>query len=314
MAALRQIGLWPLDQAYGSCWTRDHPDKTNLPIVFSLNIAMAAFWRVKSFEFRNEWTGSVYTNLVGARTDRAENGEPFTTEFQVSNELDLMRASVYLRHVGGEAIGIDGQSVTRDTGIHMTFLNDINPVFPIVSIAAGIQLPPPYGAQALRVSTSVDGNATELDPQIGVTSFRLFDYAIEIPMYGSEPDEAAPPGNARFRGAVSGMTEEITLQATTAGAIGNAISLVFDGQTTIGQAVDLWNESHEDNTVSLSGNPGQIPNDGQYIALSGGYEGHINYVGFVRPFEFWEYDPQDGDGPIYDKYTGSQLRDFPFYY
>lgn len=31
----------------------------------------------------------------------------------------------------------------------------------------------------------------------------------------------------------------------------------------------------------------------------------------IEPSEFWEYDPGDGLGPIYDKTTGRQLRAFP---
>lgn len=31
----------------------------------------------------------------------------------------------------------------------------------------------------------------------------------------------------------------------------------------------------------------------------------------IEPAEFWEYDPNDGLGPIYDKETGKQLRAFP---
>jgi len=31
----------------------------------------------------------------------------------------------------------------------------------------------------------------------------------------------------------------------------------------------------------------------------------------IEPIEFWEYDPSDGGGPIYDKDTGKQLRAFP---
>lgn len=31
----------------------------------------------------------------------------------------------------------------------------------------------------------------------------------------------------------------------------------------------------------------------------------------ITAVEYWEYDPGDGSGPIYDKWTGSQLRPFP---
>jgi hypothetical protein len=31
----------------------------------------------------------------------------------------------------------------------------------------------------------------------------------------------------------------------------------------------------------------------------------------LKPLEFWEYDPGDGLGPIYDSATGAQLRPFP---
>jgi hypothetical protein len=35
------------------------------------------------------------------------------------------------------------------------------------------------------------------------------------------------------------------------------------------------------------------------------------YCGEIEAAEFWEYDPGDGLGPIYDKTTGAQLRAFP---
>ncbi len=36
------------------------------------------------------------------------------------------------------------------------------------------------------------------------------------------------------------------------------------------------------------------------------------YVGFkITAAEYWPYDPNDGQGPIYDKDTGKQLRPFP---
>lgn len=31
----------------------------------------------------------------------------------------------------------------------------------------------------------------------------------------------------------------------------------------------------------------------------------------MQPAEYWPYDPGDGEGPIYDKDTGRQLRAFP---
>jgi hypothetical protein len=42
---------------------------------------------------------------------------------------------------------------------------------------------------------------------------------------------------------------------------------------------------------------------------SGTTESISNLV--IEPSEFWEYDPGDGLGPIYDKTTGAQLRAFP---
>ena len=45
----------------------------------------------------------------------------------------------------------------------------------------------------------------------------------------------------------------------------------------------------------------------------GGVSSTTEYVSNLRiePSEFWEYDPGDGLGPIYDKTTGAQLRAFP---
>lgn len=35
------------------------------------------------------------------------------------------------------------------------------------------------------------------------------------------------------------------------------------------------------------------------------------YAGGISVHEYWEYDPKDGGGPIYDKQTGKQIRAFP---
>ena len=28
----------------------------------------------------------------------------------------------------------------------------------------------------------------------------------------------------------------------------------------------------------------------------------------ITPYRYWEFDPNDGDGPIYDKFTGARIR------
>lgn len=39
--------------------------------------------------------------------------------------------------------------------------------------------------------------------------------------------------------------------------------------------------------------------------------GEFYLTASLYPLEYWEYDPGDGGGPIYDKDTGKQLRPFP---
>ena len=37
----------------------------------------------------------------------------------------------------------------------------------------------------------------------------------------------------------------------------------------------------------------------------------VSLNGTLKATEYWPYDPEDGDGPIYDSTTGAQLRKFP---
>lgn len=55
-------------------------------------------------------------------------------------------------------------------------------------------------------------------------------------------------------------------------------------------------------------NAGQI--DGVFFDLNA-EDDVANASLIITPAEYWEYDPNDGGGPIYDKETGEQLRSFP---
>ena len=47
-----------------------------------------------------------------------------------------------------------------------------------------------------------------------------------------------------------------------------------------------------------------------YLTFRGTFSyGPAYYI--IQPGEWWEYDPGDGYGPIYDSITGQQLRPFP---
>lgn len=48
-----------------------------------------------------------------------------------------------------------------------------------------------------------------------------------------------------------------------------------------------------------------------YVPYIGGFIDLLSVSGTLEPLEWWEYDPNDGKGPIYDKDTGKQLRAFP---
>ena len=76
---------------------------------------------------------------------------------------------------------------------------------------------------------------------------------------------------ATYAGSVPGMSRPVSLEAVTAGVIGNSILLAFNGTLTITAAIAAWNLANPANTVILLGGDGaQIPNNAQTITLSGG--------------------------------------------
>jgi hypothetical protein len=60
-------------------------------------------------------------------------------------------------------------------------------------------------------------------------------------------------------------------------------------------------------TFSLLGQNREVPVVGQVSFDTASFT--IDNL-LIEPIEFWEYDPGDGRGPIYDKDTGKQLRSF----
>lgn len=76
---------------------------------------------------------------------------------------------------------------------------------------------------------------------------------------------------AHYTGTPAGASTPVTITANNAGTVGNAVSLSFDGVTTISGEIANWNSANPSNMVTLtSGNGGQTPNNGVIVALAGG--------------------------------------------
>jgi len=76
---------------------------------------------------------------------------------------------------------------------------------------------------------------------------------------------------ASFTGQVAGMTTDVTIEADTAGAAGNSVSLAFDGVDDIDTVIAAWHLGNPSNTVTLaSGDGSQVPDNGESIDLAGG--------------------------------------------
>jgi hypothetical protein len=76
---------------------------------------------------------------------------------------------------------------------------------------------------------------------------------------------------ANFTGQVAGMTNNVTIRALYGGSGYNGTSLSFDGSNSIQDAI---NDNGQ--TELVSGNGGQIPDDGESITLAGGSGDTIN--------------------------------------
>lgn len=75
---------------------------------------------------------------------------------------------------------------------------------------------------------------------------------------------------AFFTGQIVGMTTDVTITASTAGAAGNSIALPADGTSTVSVLIATWNTNNPSNQVALTtGDGSQIPTSGT-IDLAGG--------------------------------------------
>ena len=76
---------------------------------------------------------------------------------------------------------------------------------------------------------------------------------------------------ASFSGQVAGMSSDVVITAQNPGAIGNSVSLSFNGVLTVSGEIAAWNGSNPSNMVTLTSGIGtQVPNNGTSINLSGG--------------------------------------------
>lgn len=62
---------------------------------------------------------------------------------------------------------------------------------------------------------------------------------------------------------------EVVIVADTAGAIGNAILLSFNGTDSIASVVALWNSNNPSNTVTVVGDDSVVPSAGDYRLYGG---------------------------------------------
>ena len=82
---------------------------------------------------------------------------------------------------------------------------------------------------------------------------------------------AAAGTKAQYNDQVSGMTENVFIRADTAGTAGNSITLAFNGTDDIDTVLAAWNSANPSNQATLiSGDNGQVPDNGEEIVLSGG--------------------------------------------
>lgn len=76
---------------------------------------------------------------------------------------------------------------------------------------------------------------------------------------------------ATFDGQAAGMTTDVVITADETGALGNDISLEFDGVLTVSEVLDAWNLANDENTASLiSGDGDQVPDNLEVIDLATG--------------------------------------------
>jgi len=75
---------------------------------------------------------------------------------------------------------------------------------------------------------------------------------------------------ASFNGLTAGVTTSVTVTANSAGTVGNLVSLVGNGSSTISALITAWNAAHLSNQVTLtSGDGTQIPSAGVAAAYTG---------------------------------------------
>jgi len=77
----------------------------------------------------------------------------------------------------------------------------------------------------------------------------------------------------------------VTISAVTAGAVGNAIALFFDGVDTLNQVLQVWNDANPSNTATHNGLGTEVFPEGQ-LYLTNGYNSYIQ----IEPWG----DPQLG--------------------
>lgn len=76
---------------------------------------------------------------------------------------------------------------------------------------------------------------------------------------------------AQYNDQVAGMSTNVYIRANNAGTAGNSITLTFDGVDDIATVLGAWNSANPSNQATLiSGEGGQVPDNGEEITLSGG--------------------------------------------
>jgi hypothetical protein len=94
------------------------------------------------------------------------------------------------------------------------------------------------------------------------------------------------------------FSEEVTITADTAGTAGNNITLTFDGVDDVDTVLAAWNSANPSNQATLdSGDGGQVPDDGDFLTLSGGVAA---IVGGSDPFANINQDLGTQDKPTFE--------------
>lgn len=89
--------------------------------------------------------------------------------------------------------------------------------------------------------------------------------------------------------------------------------LIFSGTVSVGAVSARWSSVYEEETAGNVYDYGAITFAGESVPIQLVYDDYFGEVSgtfsvglTIAPYEWYEYDPDDGDGPVYDSGTGAR--------